>query len=384
LSIFVLVVAVALALLSLLLYRRLAVAPRWPDAVRRGVALTLALGWVALLLAFAMQSGVIDPRPARWVAWAGMTWLALAWYLLLGSVVLGIGALALRRAHRPQARLRLLRFGTPVVVVAALATTGYGVSEAATPSVNVAMLTSPRVPEGLDRLRIALVTDLHVGPVRDRAFTQSVVDRVNEAHPDIVLLGGDLVDGKVEQVADAIAPIAGLEAPLGVYAVSGNHEFISGEADAWMRQWGTLGVTVLRNRGTVVARDGSELHLAGVNDLTATGADATDVDAALAGTTADDFTILLAHQPLTAERVQGRGVDLQLSGHTHGGQLWPFRYFVPLQQPMVDGAGLVGDVPVFTSRGAGAWGPPERVLAPPEIPVITLRNGERQVLERLD
>ncbi|GAA2159074.1 hypothetical protein FHX52_2269 [Humibacillus xanthopallidus] len=374
-SIFVIVVAAVLALLTFLLYRRLAVAPDLPTRGRWAVAVVLALLWAAALLAFAMQAGVIDPHRARWLAWLGMTWLVAAWYLLLGTLVLGFAALLASLSSSPEPRRRLLRVGTPVVVVAALGTTAYGLHEAAMPTVTPVTVTSPQLPEGFDGLRVALVTDLHVGPVRDASFTQRVVDEVNAQRPDVVVLGGDLVDGKVSQVSDALAPLADLKAPLGVFAVSGNHEFISQEADAWLTHWETLGITVLRNENVALRRQSDTIRIAGVHDETGTGADAADVDGALGSAPPGGFTILVAHQPRQALDAQGRGIDLQLSGHTHGGQVWPFRYAVRLQQPVIDDLQMVGDVPVLTSRGAGAWGPPVRVLAPPEIPLITLRRG---------
>jgi predicted MPP superfamily phosphohydrolase len=374
-SIFVIVVAAVLALLTFLLYRRLAVAPDLPTGARWAVALVLALLWGAALLAFAMQAGVIDPHRARWLAWLGMTWLVAAWYLLFGTLVLGFLALLASLSSSREPRRRLLRVGTPVVVVAALGTTAYGLHEAALPTVTPVTVSSRELPEGFDGLRVALVTDLHVGPVRDASFTQRVVDEVNAQHPDVVVLGGDLVDGKVSQVSDALAPLADLKAPLGVFAVSGNHEFISQEADAWLDHWEKLGITVLRNENVALRRQSDTIRIAGVHDETGTGADAADVDGALGSAPAGGFTILVAHQPRQALDAQGRGIDLQLSGHTHGGQVWPFRYAVRLQQPVIDGLSMVGDVPVLTSRGAGAWGPPVRVLAPPEIPIITLRRG---------
>jgi len=166
LSIFVAVVAALLALLTLLLHRRLAVAPAWPRPVRRVVAVVLAVGWAAILAAFAIQGGVIDPRGTRWLAWFGMTWLAVAWYLLLGVLTLGILSLATRLV-RPAARSGLLRIGTPLVAVAALCTTAYGLHEAAEPSVTPVTVTDRDLPAEFDGLRVALVTDLHVGPVRD-------------------------------------------------------------------------------------------------------------------------------------------------------------------------------------------------------------------------
>jgi predicted MPP superfamily phosphohydrolase len=374
LSIFVAVAAALLALLTLLLHRRLAVAPGWPAPVRRTVLLVLVVGWLAVFAAFAVQSGVIDPRRARWVAWLGMTWLAFAWYLLIGVLALGIVSLATRLVSA-DARRRVLRAGTPLVVAAALGTTAYGLHEAAQPSVTPVTVSDPDLPTEFDGLRVALVTDLHVGPIRDADFTRRVVEQVNVQRPDVVVLAGDLIDGRVSQVSGALAPLAALRAPLGVFAVSGNHEFISQEADAWMSYWETLGIDVLRNENATLTRGSATIRMAGIHDETGRGPDAPNIDAALSGVPADAFTMLAAHQPKAAESAVGKGVDLQLSGHTHGGQLWPFRYAVLLQQPVIDGLGTVGDVPVMTSRGAGAWGPPVRVLAPPEIPIITLRAG---------
>ena len=373
---FVVALAALLALLTVLLHRRLAVAPGWPVPVRRTVAAVLAVGWAAALSSFALQSGVVDPHRARWLAWAGLTWLALAWYLLLGVLVLGVVALATRLVRRPGARRPLLRVGTPLVVALALGTTAYGLVEASTPTVTPVAVSDADLPAEFDGLRVALVTDLHVGPVRDAGFTRRVVDQVNGQRPDVVVLGGDLVDGKVAQVADALAPLADLDAPLGVFAVTGNHEFISQEADAWMDHWETLGIDVLRNENATLTRGSASIRLAGVHDGTGRGANAPDLGRALAGVPADAFTVLAAHQPKGAEAAEGDTVDLQLSGHTHAGQLWPFRYAVLLQQPVIEGLETVGDVPVLTSRGADAWGPPVRVLAPPEIPVVTLRAGE--------
>jgi hypothetical protein len=370
-SVFVLVVAVVLAALTYALFRGLAVAPQWPSGVRRLVGGVLGLGWVAMLAGFAVQGGELDPRRFRWLAWLGMTFLAVWWYLLLGGCVLGLVSLVLR-LRRPDRR-PMLRPGSVVVGIVALGATTYGLGEAAMPSVTPATLASAGLPPSAEGTRVALVTDLHVGPIRDASFTRRVVEAINAAEPDLVVLGGDLADGRVDQVGAALAPLAELRAPLGVVAVSGNHEYLSGEPEQWLSLWERLGITVLRNSSVVVGRAGAAFTVAGLTDPQGGwfGA-APDAGTALAGTDPVGFTLLVAHQPRQALDVQGKGVDLQLSGHTHAGQLWPFTYLVRLQQPMIAGRATIGDVPVLTSRGAGAWGPPVRVLAPPEIPVITL------------
>lgn len=374
-SLFVAAVAALLALVTWTLHRRLAVAPHFSYAAQRVAAVVLALGSVAVLVGFAMQGGVIDPRQARWAAWLGMTWVAMMWYLLLGVMVVGVVCLVVRIAGRGELRRQILRFGSPLVVVTAVAVTGYGLVEAGTPHTTTVTLTNDQLPEAFDGLRIALVTDLHVGPVRDAGFTRRVVEQVNAERPDLVVLGGDLADGKVAQVGAALEPLADLEARYGVVAVTGNHEYISGEPDAWLALWERLGIQVLRNSNLELQQDGATIRVAGLEDPAGAGVgQAPDAARALSGIDRRGFTVLVAHQPKMAELVQARDVDLQLSGHTHGGQLWPFHYLVRLQQPVLDGLSPIGDVPVLTSRGAGAWGPPVRVLAEPEVPVITLRR----------
>lgn len=375
-SLFVAVVAVLLALVTWSLHRRLFVTPQWPYAAQLAAAVVLALGWVGIMLGFLIQGGVIDPDGMRWLAWIGMTWLAVFWYLIVGTLVLGLIVLPMRLAGRGDLRRPVLRIGAPVVMVVALGTTAYGLGEAADPSITPVTITNDLVPEGLDGLRIALITDLHVGPIRDAGFTERVVDLVNAEQPDLVVIAGDIADGKVAQVGSEIEALRRLDAELGVYGVDGNHEVISGEPEKWAHQWHDLGIEVLHNENVTIEAGGGVLSLAGMPDSSGgrTEGSGPDPDAALRGVDPAVFTLLLAHQPRMAELVKGRGVNLQLSGHTHGGQLWPFNWLVRLQQPTLDGLEPVGDVPVLTSRGAGAWGPPVRVLAPPEIPVITLRT----------
>jgi len=251
---------------------------------------------------------------------------------------------------------------------------GYGAWEATQVSVTRYELSSPVLPEQFDGTTVALVADIHAGAVRDSAFTRDVVDLVAAEQPDLVVIAGDLVDGTAARYGPEVAPLADLSAPLGVYAVTGNHEMYRDTAN-WVEEFRSLGLTVLENEFLDLTRGDARITLAGVHDREGTGRWAPDYGAALSGTDAAGFVLLLAHQPVQAESVQGRGVDLQLSGHTHGGQMWPLGYLVPLQQPVVDGLSDVGDVPVLTSRGVGAWGAAVRVAAPPEVPLVTLRRG---------
>ncbi len=248
------------------------------------------------------------------------------------------------------------------MVAASVGVVAYGAVEAANPSVTRFEVASPQLPPQFDGLRVALVTDLHAGAVRSASFTRQVVDLVNAEHPDLVVVAGDLVDGDAARYSPEIAPLADLEAPLGVYATTGNHEMFRDTAN-WVTAFEDVGLTMLQNSAVPLERDGATITLAGVHDLTGEGQWAPDYDAALDGTDAGAFTLFTAHQPLQALDVEGRGVDVQVSGHTHGGQMWPINYLVPLQQPMLEGKATVGDTTVVTSRGAGAWGPAIRVAA---------------------
>ncbi len=374
------VIAVVLVgLLTFWLHRRLVVAP----GVRGGWAIVanavLAVGMIAGVSAFLVGAGVLDPAWARPLGFAGFTWWAVVFYLLLGAALIALVSLAvrvvarLRGAPRPVHPQRWLQIATAVLVLAAPAVVGYGLVAANRPAVTHEVAVVDRLPAEFDGLRVALLTDLHVGPARGVGFTRRVVELTNAQQPDLVILGGDLADGAVAQVGADLAPLRELQAPLGVYGVSGNHEYLVDGAGSWLDFWETLGVRPLRNERVELHRGGAVVDLAGVHDATAPASDASDPARALDGRDAERALIYLAHQPRQARDAQGRGVGLQLSGHTHGGQLWPFGYLVALVQPVVTGFGTVGDVPVYTSRGAGAWGPPVRVGAPPQIAMLTLR-----------
>lgn len=379
-----LILAAVAGLLSFGVYRRLARAPGYPGAVRLLIGAVLAVGAVATVAALLMMRGVIDPNGIRLVGWIGMSWMATMFYLLLGIVITGLVCLVLRVVTRltvdadrvavsRRRRRGVMRAAVPVIIAASTAATLFGIVRANDVRTTAFDVTVDDLPMSFDGLRIAVISDIHAGPVRDATFTRKVVDLTNAAEPDLVLLAGDLADGVVDQVGDTLAPLADLDAPLGVYAATGNHEYISGEADAWIAAWKGFGIIPLLNDAATIERDGSAITLVGINDPYADGV--MDTEAALAGTDPADTIIQIAHQPLVAESTAGRGVDLQVSGHTHGGQLWPLRYAVLLQQPMVDGSAVIGDTLVVTGRGAGSWGPPVRVLADPEIPIVTVTRS---------
>lgn len=372
--------------MHVLVYRRMAVATRLPKAGRIATAVALVvLGLLFLGGLRSLWAPVLSPDAARPLAWVGMTWLALLFYLALGLAVAGVVLLILRRRDEaprtrdeaPRARdeaprTRSNRIAAVVVLALAVATTGWGVAQADDPQITHYELASSDLPPELDGTRVVLLSDLHIGAVSSTKFAEEMVKKANAADPDIVVLAGDLIEGDPDRYGDQLAPLAELDAPLGVYAVTGNHEFISGEPQKWIDRWKELGITVLQNESVTTGPDGATIRIAGVHDASAADGFVSDPKAALNGSSPDEFILYVAHQPKQAEDVDGRGIDLQVSGHTHGGQLWPMHGIVLLDQPMLDGQAKVGDVPVITSRGAGTWGPPVRVGAPPEIPVITL------------
>ncbi len=230
------------------------------------------------------------------------------------------------------------------------------------------------LPEELHGYSIAQISDIHVGPTIRRPYLNAIVNRVNALKADAIAVTGDLVDGSVQRLALHTQPLARLSAPDGTFFVTGNHEYYSG-AEEWIAELRRLGLTVLLNQHVVRERGKAKLMIAGVPDFTAhhfVPSHRSDPQLAAAGAREVDVRILLAHQPRSAPAAAEAGFDLQLSGHTHGGQFFPWNLFVPLQQPFVAGLHRVRALWVYTSRGTGYWGPPKRFGAPSEITLVRL------------
>jgi predicted MPP superfamily phosphohydrolase len=232
----------------------------------------------------------------------------------------------------------------------------------------------PRLPAALDGFTIVQLSDLHVGPTIDRRFVQDLVDRCHGLGADLYALTGDLVDGSVRQYRHAAAPLGDLRARHGVFAVTGNHEYYHG-ADPWIGELTSLGVRYLRNERVAIERDGAAFDLAGIDDHEARApGHGADVKRATAGRDATRPLVLLAHQPRQVHKAAKAGVDLQLSGHTHGGQIWPWHYLVKLQQGgLLAGRYRFGETQLYVTRGCGFWGPRVRIGAPLEITRVILR-----------
>lgn len=231
-----------------------------------------------------------------------------------------------------------------------------------------------KLPEALDGFSIAQISDVHVGPTIKRGFVERIVERVNALNADLIAITGDLVDGSVQDLAAETAPLAALRARHGTFFVTGNHEYYSGER-AWTQELKRLGMRVLKNEHVIVQHGGADLILAGVTDVSAHHFDAaerSDPEAALSGAPQGAARILLAHQPSSARAAAQAGFDVQLSGHTHGGQFWPWNWLVGFFQPFTGGLNRLQNLWVYVNRGTGYWGPPNRFGVPSEITRIRL------------
>ncbi|WP_324802150.1 metallophosphoesterase [Streptomyces cyaneofuscatus] len=273
----------------------------------------------------------------------------------------------------PSRRLFVSRVVGGAAAAAGLATVGYGTANVLRgPSVKRVTVPLAKLPRAAHGFRIAVVSDIHIGPILGRAHTRRIVDTINSTSPDLVAVVGDLVDGSVADLGSAAEPLAGLRARHGSFFVTGNHEYFSG-AEQWVNHVRELGLIPLENARVEMGG----FDLAGVNDIAGeTEGQGPDFVRALGDRDRGRAAVLLAHQPVVIHDAVEHGVDLQLSGHTHGGQLWPGNYLAELANPTVAGLEQYGDTQLFVSRGAGAWGPPVRVGAPADITVVELASRQ--------
>ncbi len=235
----------------------------------------------------------------------------------------------------------------------------------------------PRLGGGLDGTRVVLLADTHYGPIDRAGWSARVTEAVNALDADVVIHAGDIADGTPVKRREQSAPLGTIRSRLAKVYVTGNHEYF-GEAQGWLDRMAELGWEALHNQHVLVERGGDVLVLAGVDDVTAESSGLeghrANLDGALEGVDPDRPVLLVAHQPKYVARAAAAGVDLQVSGHTHGGQIWPFNFLVRIDQPVVHGLSRHGErTQLYTSRGTGFWGPPFRVFAPSEITVLTLR-----------
>jgi predicted MPP superfamily phosphohydrolase len=403
---------------------------RGPGWVRRAGAVLVAGGWALAVAALVAERSGAPFWLQRVLAWPGFMWLALSIYLLLavlaGELVRpllrrflerrasaaepeirvrtpvpaaagapgpaglgttdadapppsepatgpGDGSAAARPLAVPSRRLFVSRVVGGAAAAAAVGTVGYGTYGVLRgPKVKRVTVPLAKLPRAAHGYRIAVVSDIHLGPVLGRGFAQKVVDTINGTQPDLIAVVGDLVDGTVEDLRPAAAPLSQLRARHGAYFVTGNHEYFSG-AEAWVEEVRRLGLVPLEN----ARRELAHFDLAGVNDVRGEAeGQGPDHAKALGDRDRARACVLLAHQPVQIHEAVEHGVDLQLSGHTHGGQLWPGNLVASVANPTLAGLERYGDTQLYVSRGAGAWGPPTRVGAPSDITVIELASRE--------
>ena len=364
---------------------------------RRLVHDTRLRGWARLAATFAIilavspmvLASVFGPGgppnisgPLAWpafIAWALFA-LVFMWLVVVDIVrlVVWIGRrLARSSPMDPDRRAVLARISGGAVTTLVIAEVGTGIGNALRePPVVDVPIELARLPHAFDGFTIVQLTDLHVGATIGGELVESLVARTNALRPDLIALTGDLVDAPVDQLRDDLAVLRDLRAPHGVYFVTGNHEYYVG-VDAWVAYIASLGVRVLHNERVEIVRDGAALDLAGIDDHDAASygpGHGPDLLAALAGRDPERALVLLAHQPRQVREAARHGVDLQLSGHTHGGQVWPWHYLAAAQQgELLAGRYREGATELYVSRGAGYWGPPVRFAAPSELTRIILR-----------
>jgi predicted MPP superfamily phosphohydrolase len=343
--------------------------------------LTLLLVLSVLFMPLGMFARRLTKPPVSdTLAWIGLVFMglfsSLLVFTLLREVILLAAWLASLAAPAAVPREAIARVTAMAVPVLAIAVTLFGYWNARrTAGVVTVRVPLAGLPGPLQGFTIVQISDIHVGPTIRARYVEAIVEAVNRLKPDLVAITGDLVDGSVAELGEQVAPLRRLVSRHGTFFVTGNHEYYSG-AIPWIAELERLGIKVLHNEHVVIERAGAKLVLAGVPDYGAGHFDQShrsDPQAALAGAPARAAVkVLLAHQPRTAPAAAQAGFDLQLSGHTHGGQFLPWTFFVRLQQPFTAGLHRLGRMWVYVSRGTGYWGPPKRVGAPSEITEIKL------------
>jgi predicted MPP superfamily phosphohydrolase len=360
-----------------------------PEAWSRPLLLVVVV-LAALIPASLLGMMLVGGQAMQPLLIAAFVWMGICLLLLLslGAGDLLRGALSvLERLSQdqppdaPERRVlaqRILGAGAAVATLALAAiSTREGLGPVGIKRIEVSLA---RLPQAFDGFRIVQLTDVHVGPMIGKEFVERIVGQANALKPDVIVITGDLVDGSVSELQAAVAPLGTLSAKHGVFFVTGNHEFYSG-TEAWCAHLGKLGINVLRNAHVTLREGEAGLDLAGVDDYSssghAQGPDA-DVEQACLGRDESRELILLAHQPRHVRAAERHKVGLQLSGHTHGGQMWPWNFLVRLGQPLVTGLARFGQTWLYVSNGTGYWGPPMRLAAPSEITEITLRAEPRR------
>jgi predicted MPP superfamily phosphohydrolase len=353
------------------LWARLVRDPGLPQGWARPLAAVIIALGIALPLTMVGARFLTGPV-ARTAIWFGFAWMGVGFLLVAFLGIADLGQLVAFVARKltgsepdPARRLFLARGLALGVggVVAGLSAAGF---RSALGPIEIKELTVKLrgLPRELSGFKLVQISDVHIGPLLRKDWLAHIVAQIRGLAPDAVVITGDLVDGSVTELREHVAPLADLRPPKGVFFVTGNHEYYSGVED-WYAHLPTLGVRPLRNERVQVAPG---LVIAGIEDPTGSP----DLAKALAGHDESQALVLLAHQPRQFAEAARQKVPLTLSGHTHGGQIWPFSWLVALAQPYLAGLHVKGASQLYVSRGTGFWGPPLRVFAPPEITLLKL------------
>jgi len=359
--------------------------------VRKAVYFYLFICWLSSSMPIVLRLTDLESGwdyALAWFTYLNMGFFSLVFICLLLADLLKLLLKAVRRGMLPklpasglavpnQERRSLMINSVNIGLLGVSGSlTGVGIStamgRAVVREVNVPL---GNVPQALKDLRIVQFTDMHIGPMVKREYVENIVTQINQLRPDIIVMTGDLVDGSVSHLKDDVAPLAKLTARHGKYFITGNHEYYSGVED-WIAEVERLGFTVLLNEHRLIEHEGARLLLAGVTDYRAfqhKPSHATSPAQAIAGAAESNVKILLAHQPKSIFEASKAGFDLQISGHTHGGQYYPFNFIAKLANPYIQGLHKHENKTwIYVSPGTGYWGPPIRLGTEPEITMFRL------------
>ncbi len=367
-------------------YRRLIVAPQVPAPWSTVAAVFLVLVTFSFPVSLLITRN-LSPDQGRFLLYPLYTWLGvmlMLFFVLLGLDLVRLGAWLVGKVTGgglltdPGRRLALARLAAGTASATVLGAAAYGIYKGTVELVvRRVEVKLPRLPAALDGLKVAQLTDLHLGAMRRWPWLQKVVERTNGLGAHIIAVTGDLADTAPAQVPESVALLGKLKAPGGVFFVTGNHEYFH-DLQGWLQALTDQGIRVLRNERVTVQKDGAALQVAGVDDhdgARMAPGHGPDLERALAGRDPNEPVLLLCHQPRIADEADRLDVDLTLTGHTHGGQIQPWGAFVRLQQPYVSGLHRHGKAQIYVSEGTGFWGPPMRVGSSSEITLVTLRRG---------
>ena len=363
------------------------VAPLSKRQRRWRIGITVGLALVGLGFATLWRLDVFSYSVEAWIQLV-FGWVLVMFVLLLAFLLLREAGWLLSRLLPRGSRIAMLWHGTgfnqgAATVIVLLATLGI-YNGLKPPQVHERDLVVPHLPKEMDGLRMAVLADLHISPVKRTWRTQRIVDATLAVKPDLIVLPGDMADGGLEDSGRFAEPLAQLKAPFGVWLAPGNHEYYYDYA-AWMSHFRQMGLGVLENQTATLSINGRTLAMSGIGDLAALkqtpymhGGLPPDMPAVVNGGKGSDVHILLAHQPKQARAAAATGaIDLQVSGHTHGGHMLGFDRWVvaPFNHGYVRGEYRVRDMTLFVSSGVGQWdGFTARLGVRSSIDVLVLRS----------